>query len=599
MLSIGTIAKQEVVVSNGTPEQLGAMSTSELRRYAFALFSTILDKTSPAKEKKESWHNPSSELFLEELVMQVMSTRGIKKVEILHDSKYFSTNIFRVFESVAEVASILGKENIEERLTSGEKSKLVVGLFPFDEKPKKMISESSLSKSIQSAQLIDPDGMGVFLIPNYWQAFDKFKVREIFNSFGLEITALIRTPRDFLRMGAVSPIIVLVERKFNTKLFLLDARNFESIDISFENFFKNVDSGQIDTGIWENHESFEGFDTWEAKQKLLSLSEGYIQHYQEILLVDVAVEINLGRHNQEFEDKRNAIYIPLIGRGNSLHQLEDTSMKHQNYCQVVLDDKKVIPMFLCSYLNSPYGKTRLELMKSEKGGFIPKLNKEQLNHMKISLPTMEMQQRICDFLDKFSLLRETIRKVEENFALNPVETKTLLPTIEDALNVFNQLSAGDKIKSLVRAGESKVLEFKQTFVMDMKTGSKESYISDASLKTIAAFLNTDGGDLLIGVNDEGKIVGVDEEIEKLFSGSTDKYLLHFKNLLKAQIGEQFYPLVNYNLEKVDEQRILHVVCGRSDKEVFVSNKDFYIRTNPATDRLDGPKQIQYIRKRFG
>ena len=85
----------------------------------------------------------------------------------------------------------------------------------------------------------------------------------------------------------------------------------------------------------------------------------------------------------------------------------------------------------------------------------------------------------------------------------------------------------------------------------------------------------------------------------MFGDSNDKYLLHFKNLFKSQIGEQYYPLVNYQLEAVDEHVILHVVCGRSDQEVFVSGKDFYIRTNPATDRLDGPKQIQYIRKRFG
>ena len=144
-----------------------------------------------------------------------------------------------------------------------------------------------------------------------------------------------------------------------------------------------------------------------------------------------------------------------------------------------------------------------------------------------------------------------------------------------------------------------MLEFKQTFSSDIKTGTKETYISDASMKTIAAFLNTDGGNLLIGVDDSGSIVGVDEEINKFFNGMRDKYLLHFKNLFKDQIGEQFYPLVNYKIELVDDRQVLHVECRPSEKEVFVKDKDFYVRTNPATDKLDGPKQIQYIRKRFG
>ena len=48
-------------------------------------------------------------------------------------------------------------------------------------------------------------------------------------------------------------------------------------------------------------------------------------------------------------------------------------------------------------------------------------------------------------------------------------------------------------------------EFKQTFSLDVKKGSKEKYIEKAALKTIGAFLNTEGGDLLVGVDDDGNI----------------------------------------------------------------------------------------------
>lgn len=542
--------------------------------------------------------SPRSDLFFESLVMQIIASREISSIKILHLTDFISPDICKVFNSVVEVNSFSGLEKVEEQFKKQEKSRLVFGNFPMGKLPKDLY-ESSLLNAVKYSSLIDKSGIGVFMLSSYWQSFDKLNAREKFREFGMEITGIIRAPLNFLRASSIRPIIVLVEPIASSSSFLLDANNFETIDVSFENFLTGRDSGHISTGIWTPHDDFEGFEKWAVKQKLLSLSGAYRDHYQEIPLADVSFEMNLVRHKQEFQEKLNAVYIPMIGTGNSIHQLKDATMKHQNYCQVIVDDKKVIPLFLCSFLNSPYGKIRLEATKNEKGGFIPKLNKEQLNLMKISLPDMALQRKICNFLDKFSLLRETILKVEENFALNPVETKTLLPTVENALNAFNQLSAGDKVKSLIRAGESKVLEFKQTFAMDLKTGAKESYISNASLKTIAAFLNTDGGDLLVGVNDGGEIVGVEEEIRKFFSDSDDKYLLHFKNFLKTQIGEQFYPIVNYELETIDDHIILHVVCGRSDEEVFISGKDFYIRTNPATDKLDGPKQIQYIRKRFG
>ena len=55
--------------------------------------------------------------------------------------------------------------------------------------------------------------------------------------------------------------------------------------------------------------------------------------------------------------------------------------------------------------------------------------------------------------------------------------------------------------AIVAKGESKTVEFKETFALDVKKGTKEKYIEKSALKTIVAFLNAEGGDLLVGVND--------------------------------------------------------------------------------------------------
>lgn len=59
------------------------------------------------------------------------------------------------------------------------------------------------------------------------------------------------------------------------------------------------------------------------------------------------------------------------------------------------------------------------------------------------------------------------------------------------------------VEELIHRGESERLEFKSTLRWNLHTDSKDKRIEHAVLKTIAAFLNTQGGTLLIGVEDDG------------------------------------------------------------------------------------------------
>ena len=162
----------------------------------------------------------------------------------------------------------------------------------------------------------------------------------------------------------------------------------------------------------------------------------------------------------------------------------------------------------------------------------------------------------------------------------------------------HRLSASDEVLALVRGGESRTLEFKESLSLDVRKGTKESYIEKMALKTIAAFLNSQGGTLLVGVTDDGQIKGLHKEMESIFKGSRDDLLKHFKNILRRSIGETFYPLIDYDTVEVDGEPILRVDCRPSDKECFMDSTEFYVRTNPATDKLEGQKMIEYIKRRF-
>lgn len=155
----------------------------------------------------------------------------------------------------------------------------------------------------------------------------------------------------------------------------------------------------------------------------------------------------------------------------------------------------------------------------------------------------------------------------------------------------------DDTHILVHRDESKTLEFKQTLSLDLRTGQKGKHIETSVLKTIAAFLNTDGGTLLIGVADDHGIPGIGPEIAALFKGSRDSFLLHFKNLLKDKIGPEFYPLIDQHIVLLDDLHVLRVNVGAAKKPCFIGD-DFYVRTNPATDKIAGGKMLEYVQRHF-
>ena len=71
--------------------------------------------------------------------------------------------------------------------------------------------------------------------------------------------------------------------------------------------------------------------------------------------------------------------------------------------------------------------------------------------------------------------------------------------------------SGEDILSLISKGENSELEFKSNLRWNKKTEKPDKNIELASMKTLAAFLNSDGGTLLIGIDDKGNIVGFNED----------------------------------------------------------------------------------------
>jgi len=174
----------------------------------------------------------------------------------------------------------------------------------------------------------------------------------------------------------------------------------------------------------------------------------------------------------------------------------------------------------------------------------------------------------------------------------------LISTAECILRYINQFSPKiSEIEILIRSGESIRLEFKSTLRRNLYTNASDSKIEHAALKSIVAFLNTEGGTLIVGVRDNGDIVGIQEDM----FDTEDKYLLHFSNLVNENIGKQYTNLISWNLYEIGNLKVLRVDCTKSSSPVFLKMKgqeEFFIRTGPSTVSLSASELLEYSKKHF-
>lgn len=68
--------------------------------------------------------------------------------------------------------------------------------------------------------------------------------------------------------------------------------------------------------------------------------------------------------------------------------------------------------------------------------------------------------------------------------------------------------------------------------------------------------------------------------------------------MNSKIGSEFYPLIDFDLFQVLDKQVLRVDCTLSQKACFYDGNEFYVRTNPATDKLEGRQLIEYVKRRF-
>ena len=160
------------------------------------------------------------------------------------------------------------------------------------------------------------------------------------------------------------------------------------------------------------------------------------------------------------------------------------------------------------------------------------------------------------------------------------------------------------VRELIAAGESDALEFKSSLRWDLREQRVNKVIEAMTIKTVAGFLNGDGGTLLIGVGDDGEPLGLQRDFETLSKKpDRDGLELHLQQLFIQAFGEATASsFLTVNFHQIDDRDICQVTVESSDHPVYVEQKGkqaaFWLRVGNATRSLPIDEAVRHIQTRW-
>lgn len=188
--------------------------------------------------------------------------------------------------------------------------------------------------------------------------------------------------------------------------------------------------------------------------------------------------------------------------------------------------------------------------------------------------------------------------------------KLLAKGFNDFLNEITNTDVASPpatIEDLIAEGESDELEFKSTLRWDVKEGKPSKILEDVIVKTVAAFTNVDGGTLIIGVSDEGEILGLVQDFQTLKEPDRDHFELHLRNLLNQNIGKVFAKnKVQVKFHSLNDLDVCQVDIAPSKDPIILTTQDkngqkvekFYVRSGNASQELSMAEFSTYAKDHF-
>ena len=157
------------------------------------------------------------------------------------------------------------------------------------------------------------------------------------------------------------------------------------------------------------------------------------------------------------------------------------------------------------------------------------------------------------------------------------------------------------LRALISHGESAEVEFKSTFRWDMKESRANKSLEDVIMKTVAGFMNGDGGSLIIGVSDDGEITGLEHDYNILKKKDRDGFEQAIMASVATHLGTDVCQYVQTIFHRSGGKDVCRIIVKPSHRPVYIKEAGemrFYLRTGVSTRPMNIQEAVEYISTRW-
>lgn len=163
-------------------------------------------------------------------------------------------------------------------------------------------------------------------------------------------------------------------------------------------------------------------------------------------------------------------------------------------------------------------------------------------------------------------------------------------------------SPGADIAALIAAGEGEHLEFKASARSDRQLGRPNRVLEESVARTMAAFLNHQGGTILIGVTDTGGLAGLQADYQTLKRPNRDGFQQFLMGLIESKLGGHVCAQVHVDFAAVRGQDVCRIRVEPSAAPVYfqdAAGARYFVRTGNGTRELDVREAVLHMARHQG
>lgn len=159
----------------------------------------------------------------------------------------------------------------------------------------------------------------------------------------------------------------------------------------------------------------------------------------------------------------------------------------------------------------------------------------------------------------------------------------------------------ESASELIARGEGQSVEFKSSLMWDYRRKMVNKALYEPVMKNVVGFMNATGGVVIIGVDDDGQVLGLDADYQSMRKPDPDGYENVFNQAFNKMVGVEYRRFVALSFPQIEGKEICLISVQPSSQPAYLQYKGdetFYLRAGNASQPLTVSQAARYIRDHF-